>query len=754
MKLRSLLVFFFFLVLINYASFAQNTYISGGGQVTLRDFLIFSGKFSDFADMNAAKFEHPGFIPYSGEKLPDTGSGKNNYHAFKTLFYLDSNSINDNISLYIGEFEMPAIIYINNILVYKKGLILEIDGAYSTGEVLAAHIPLGAGLVNFNKENSLVVEVFPLYENMPLPEMTIGEYRDNAFKVFIKNVLNAQLVLAAQFLAFIFALYHLFTFFSRGCKDRRYLYFTFFSLSFAIAYVNMGLSFDTNYYLWIIKATRCFQIMCLGFFALFIFESSGVFDKIKKIYVIAILIYCTAPAIFVGIQPNKEALNFAFGLMTRVYLQPILIISILAAIITIIVKRQIKFVIILLFTITVVLASMRDMKLLAEGIQPMFKHVPYAFLFVVIGMYAILVIEEARLFNKSQRISEEIEEKNHSLKTLLDNIVKVTKHSGVSNKKLDTSITNTINIMTEYTEGNKKLDETILTQFDLINNMITSVSGRVKESVDKIPKAIESQIQVVEQTNRIMTAMNDDINQITGDSITTSEYADQLASLAVESRELIIESKKNMELISENSAFLSKLLVSMDDISEKTNMLSFNASIEAARAGSAGKGFAVVATEIRQLAEKSRATLTESFTNIKGMMDTVKVGIELSNNVTDRLLTIIENSEKSSKMMGNITVNIKRQHEESDQIREGMSELKKSTNQIQGLAEIEQKENSQTIESLSKMHDFFEQVSTMIDSQMKNEKSITESIQIIKEVMTENKKNTQILIETTDAIQG
>ncbi len=78
-------------------------------------------------------------------------------------------------------------------------------------------------------------------------------------------------------------------------------------------------------------------------------------------------------------------------------------------------------------------------------------------------------------------------------------------------------------------------------------------------------------------------------------------------------------------------------------ITSQTNLLSLNASIEAARVGEAGKGFAVVAGEIRALADSSAQTAN----NIQNISDIVTEAVErLARNAGEILEFIDENVMK------------------------------------------------------------------------------------------------------------
>lgn len=101
-------------------------------------------------------------------------------------------------------------------------------------------------------------------------------------------------------------------------------------------------------------------------------------------------------------------------------------------------------------------------------------------------------------------------------------------------------------------------------------------------------------------------------------------------------KEQIQETNNSMQRLEKSSKEINEIILFIDDIAEKTNILALNASIQAAMAGDAGLGFAVVADEVQRLAERTSNAAKEVVKLVRSVQtDTNKASTSIENTITE-----------------------------------------------------------------------------------------------------------------------
>ena len=179
-------------------------------------------------------------------------------------------------------------------------------------------------------------------------------------------------------------------------------------------------------------------------------------------------------------------------------------------------------------------------------------------------------------------------------------------------------------MISEIKRGSSRIEETGRDLSGLLDKVLAN-SREIDKSALAIAKGSEEQTFIVQKTFLVIDKSLEEMDEAARQSAQTVSKANDALVKAetggANARETLsyledvlkqmVENAEPIYRLSNKVEKIKMVMSVMEELSQKTDLLSLNASIEATRAGEMGKGFALVANEIRSMAENSKQSSQE-----------------------------------------------------------------------------------------------------------------------------------------------
>ncbi|MBD5528968.1 MAG: methyl-accepting chemotaxis protein [Lachnospiraceae bacterium] len=201
-----------------------------------------------------------------------------------------------------------------------------------------------------------------------------------------------------------------------------------------------------------------------------------------------------------------------------------------------------------------------------------------------------------------------------------------------------------------------------------INEGMSKQSEHARECVSKtdvLSNEIQNVSRIVEKVGKLVNETEDMINQ-------GMEIVQLLGERAEATTQMTEKVGTNIDSLRKKSETINSFVGMITEISEQTNLLSLNASIEAARAGAAGKGFAVVAEEIRKLADDSARAAGEISDNVTYISAQTMDSVDSANQAMEMVAL-------QTQAVNKVTVVFREMQQHMNELVDGLREIAEGT---------------------------------------------------------------------------
>ncbi|MFP4382500.1 MAG: methyl-accepting chemotaxis protein [Spirochaetia bacterium] len=262
-------------------------------------------------------------------------------------------------------------------------------------------------------------------------------------------------------------------------------------------------------------------------------------------------------------------------------------------------------------------------------------------------------------------------------------------------KEVSTAAIESSSILSRSYEEN----DSLLKEFNAsMNSVLESINKEREESEKAAKQGEEIGRTVADNIQRIMQQVGEveevtaavsqmlatffEITTMAGETRNITESLRQRAEGNSREIQLFLDSIRNVE---KTAVDVLEVTTQIADIAERINLISLNASIEAAHAGEAGKGFAVVADEVRNLASRTSRGVESMMKQITAMNESTATAVKSLADLEGSLKGMLPGISDIDERISQITLNMEEQETGAKRIQDSMMNLKDSGVRIKEL---------------------------------------------------------------------
>ena len=265
------------------------------------------------------------------------------------------------------------------------------------------------------------------------------------------------------------------------------------------------------------------------------------------------------------------------------------------------------------------------------------------FVFVA-GLSLINIVNQA--IERSEAEADKSEESLKQIENLLKSLNTASSNLASSSEDLSTTALS----FSENTQNQAASAEEIMATIEEVSSGVDNIAAGSREQYDRMKGLLEK--------IRILSDTIVEMGRTIGMTLKTTR---DITGYAQEGEISLQSMNESMQKINASSDEMTNIVGIINDISDKINLLSLNAAIEAARAGDAGRGFAVVADEISKLADQTSVSIKEIESHIRLNNSEIIRGSSTVEDTVSTISKIISGVNSINIMTDEVSVQMERQ---------------------------------------------------------------------------------------------